>query len=192
MQKLRDNSLKIALMIFISGFYIGYTLRFFDVICTPLVRGFLFPIYDQAVASMKPYGGYPNSQFIGYGISESTGFDIFKNNFLPATLLIGTSIIFGLPTMIILFFIGVGAGSSLAEIIEFTTLSTSLQFIVATIIFAAMVVYAGSVGFYICSFLYDTIRNRDFKVEKTFYDHILVTAGLVVLGIIVQNIFRVV
>lgn len=192
MQQLRNNSLKIALMVFFGGFFIGYTARFFDVIRFPIIRGFLFPIYEQVVAAMEAHGGYPSFSFMGIQQQfEIEAIDVFKHNFFPAVLLIGTSILFGLPTMVLLFIIGVGAGSSFAEVIEFTPLAMTARFFISSLFFVGAMVYASSVGFHTCSYLLDTIRSREFKVEKTFYDHILITAGLVLFGIVVQYILLV-
>lgn len=173
-------------MVFFGGFFIGYTARFFDVIRFPIILGSLFPIYNQVVAAMEARGGYP-AHFIGFSQQfEIEAIDVFKHNFLPAVLLIGTSILFGLPTMVLLFLIGIGAGSSFAEVIEFAPPFITLKFFFSSLVFVGAMVYAASVGFHICSFLYDTIRSREFTVEKTFYDHILITAALILVGIVVQ------
>ncbi len=194
MQKLRDNSLKFAALIFFGGFFIGYTIRFFDIIPRPLTYDWFFPIYKEAVLAMESYGGYANEFTIKtfMGGTELEALDVLTYNLMPLILIIGGSVLFGIPSMIMIFIVGIGAGSSLAELIQFTPVIMNIKVLVTASIFVLAMIYSSSAGFHICSYLYDTVTSKQFKVEKSFYDHLLLASGLVIAGIVLQYILLVI
>ncbi len=187
-QRLREEALKIAFLTFFGGFFIGYTMRLFDIIPVPFSFESLFPIYSEAVFAMKERGyEYAGSFFIPESLKYKPDFlDVIRNSILLPILLVGSSVLFAIPTIIILFVSGISAGSAFAEIIEFAPLSILLKFFASSAVFIASLLFSASIGFYICSYIFDIVRSREFKTEKGFYDYALYMLGLIILSMFFQ------
>lgn len=144
--------------------------------------------YAEAIFAMKKKG----YEYIGSLLSlanikyEPDFIDVIRNSILLPILLIGSSVFFAIPTIIILFVSGISAGSAFAEIIEFAPLSITLKFFITSAIFVASLLFSASIGFYICSYIFDIVRSREFKAEKGFYDYALYVVGLIVISMLVQ------
>ncbi|MFQ6052011.1 MAG: hypothetical protein ACE5K4_09995 [Candidatus Hydrothermarchaeota archaeon] len=184
------NFVWISVMIFFAGFFIGYTLRFLDVIHGPML-GFepIYPIHRETVYAMKSFEGYAY-EALGYEF-EVEILDILRSNIVPAVAIIGCGVLLAIPSATLLFVIGIASGSSLAEILEFTPLIMNVKVIICLSVFIAAMMFSTSAGFQIGSSVYGMIRKRELKIEKSFYDCLLITSGLVGLGIILQYVLLV-
>lgn len=185
-----EKFLWFAGMVFFAGFFIGYTLRFLDVVKGP-VFGFepIYPIHRETIYAMKALGGY------GYGAPtfeyEIELLDVLKSNIVPAVAVIASGVLICIPSVTLLFVIGIASGSSLAEILEFTPFIMNIKVGAVLLVFTAAMIFSASAGFHIGSSVYFLIKDKKLEIEKSFYDHILIGSALVGLGIILQYVLLV-
>jgi len=177
-----EKFLKIAWVIFFSGFFLGYTLRFLDV-ARSLAFGFepIYPIHRETMYSMKALGYSVELEFL----------DVLRANIVPAVTTIGGGALLGIPSATLLFVIGIVSGASFAEIVEFTPLLMNIKVAICLAIFMGAMVFSASVGFQIGEKIYNSIRRKEIKVERELYDHFLIASVLVILGIIIQYLLLV-
>lgn len=172
-------------MIFFAGFFIGYTLRFLDVIHGPAF-GFepIYPIHRETVYAMKSFEGYAY-EAMGYDL-ELEILDVLRSNIVPAVAIIGCGVLLAIPSATLLFVIGIASGSSLAEILEFTPLMMNIKVLICLSVFVGAVIFSTGAGFHVGSSVMSLIRKKQLKIEKTFYDYLFIASGLVILGIVLQ------
>jgi uncharacterized membrane protein YedE/YeeE len=190
---LRDKKfLWFACMVFFAGFFIGYTLRFLDVIHGPAF-GFepIYPIHRETVYAMRALGGYG----YGYGAPayeyEIELLDVLRSNVVPAVSIVASGVLVCVPSVTLLFVIGIASGSSLAEILEFTPFIMNTKVGAVLSVFTAAMIFSASAGFHIGSSVYLLIKDKRLQVEKSFYDHVLIASALVGLGIVLQYVLLV-
>jgi len=182
MRRNGSNPLKVAALLFLSGFYLGYTVRFFDIIPETLDSGYLYPLYPLAKASswVLPYFRH------GLRPSSLSALDVTRYNLFPAALLIATGSLFALPTMILLFIIGFFTGMGLVEIVQYAPVGAALYLLLTTGLFTASMLYCASTGFHLCSSVTEVIEGGEFRLSKTLLDHLLLSIGITLLSIAVQ------
>lgn len=180
-----------ASMVFFSGFFIGYTLRLLDVVKGP-VLGFasIYPIHREAMYAMQSFGGYGNSA-LPVSKYEMGILDVLKSNIVPAVAIIASGVLICIPSVILLFVIGMVSGSSLAEILEFTPIIMNIKVGAVLAVFTAAMIFSASSGFHIGSSAYFLIKEQKIRIEKSFYDHMLIGSALVIFGIILQYVLLV-
>jgi len=182
--------LVISAIVFFAGFFIGYTLRLLDVIRGPAF-GFepIFPIHQETVYAMKSLG-YEYGR--AYGVNSEIEFlDVLRSNIVPAVSIVASGVLLTIPSVTLLFVIGIASGSSFAEILEFTPFLVNIKVIVVLGVFVSAMMFSASTAFHLGYSVYFFIKEKRLVIEKSFYDHFIVASCLVGVGIVLQYILLV-
>ncbi|MEA3229724.1 MAG: hypothetical protein U9P44_02310 [archaeon] len=194
-----DRFVKIASIIIIFAFFLGYSMRFLDFTKSPFMGeiGVIYPIHQEAY----PYyiGGMSGHKAMaetatGYERISESPIDflyVIRNNVISAVLLTGTGVLLAIPTVIFTFLVGLSAGASIAEVLEFASLIIAVKTIFLFVTYAAAVVLAASVGIEIGFVIIGFLRGKKIEVSKTMYDKALLLMLLAVINIILQYVLLV-
>ena len=196
----KDKYLKVALIILLFAFFLGYSMRVFDFTKSPILGeiGVIYPIHQEAF----PYymGGVSlESRAIGDGgisydrISESP-IDllyVMRNNIISAVILVGTGVLLAIPTVIYIFLVGLSAGASIAEVLEFASFIVAIKTIFLLITYVIAIVISTAIGLEIGSTIIRYLKTNIFEIDKGIYDKAIVAIILVVINIILQYVLLV-
>lgn len=186
---LANRYVKIAAILFFASFFLGYSLRFLDFITDPPFGriGVIYPIHEEyqrlhlLERAAGIYPGYENA-----GESPLDLLYVLRNNAISAILLVTIGVLAGIPTAIYLFLIGVTAGASIPEVLEFASLWIAAKTIFSFLFYTAAVITAGSLGIEAGKGVVDFMRGNRFAIEKSAYDRALLLFALVILNVILQ------
>lgn len=189
MRKLLENRyVKIAAILFFASFFLGYSLRFLDFITDPPFGriGVIYPIHEEfqrmhLLERAAGIGGYEN-----VGESPIDLLYVLRNNAISAILLVTIGVLAGIPTAIYLFLIGITAGASIPEVLEFASLWIAAKTIFSFLFYTAAVITAGSLGIEAGKGVVDFMRGNRFAIERSAYDRALLLFALVILNVILQ------
>ncbi len=188
-----DKYLKIALMILIFAFFLGYSMRFFDFTKSPIMGeiGVIYPIHQEAF----PYymGGIAESKVSYDRISESPidFLYVMRNNVISAVLLVSTGVLLGIPTVVFTFLVGLSAGASIAEVLEFAGLIVALKTIILLATYMIAVVLSASIGIEVGSAIIRYFKDNRFEIDRKIYDKAIAVIIIVVINIILQYVLLV-
>ncbi len=194
-----DKYLKIALIILLFAFFLGYSMRVFDFTKSPILGeiGVIYPIHQEAF----PYymGGVALESrsmdaTISYDRISESPIDllyVMRNNVISAVLLVGTGVLLGIPTVIFTFLVGLSAGASIAEVLEFAGLIVALKTIFLLTTYVIAVVLAASIGIEIGSAIIRYLKTNKFEIDKKIYDKAIAVMIIVVINIILQFVLLV-
>lgn len=194
-----DKYLKIALIILLFAFFLGYSMRVFDFTKSPILGeiGVIYPIHQEAF----PYymGGVAlesrsMDSTISYDRISESPIDllyVMRNNVISAVLLVGTGVLLGIPTVIFTFLVGLSAGASIAEVLEFAGLIVALKTIFLLTTYVIAVVLAASIGIEMGSAIIRYLKTNIFEIDKKIYDKAIAVMIIVVINIILQFVLLV-
>ena len=192
-----DRFMKIALITIIFAFFLGYSMRFLDFTKSPLMGeiGVIYPIHQEVyphyIGSMS--GGLGGREISYDKISESPidFLYVMRNNVISAVLLAGTGVLLAVPTIIFTFFVGLSAGASIAEVLEFASLLIAVKTIFMSATYLIAVALASSIGIEVGFAILRFLREKKMEISKIIYDKALLLMILVVINIILQYVFLV-
>ncbi|NOQ55494.1 MAG: hypothetical protein GQ477_01670 [Nanohaloarchaea archaeon] len=194
-----DKYLKIALIILLFAFFLGYSMRVFDFTKSPILGeiGVIYPIHQEAF----PYymGGVALESRsmdtkVSYDRISESPIDllyVMRNNVISAVLLVGTGVLLGIPTVIFTFLVGLSAGASIAEVLEFAGLIVALKTIFLLTTYVIAVVLAASIGIEIGSAIIRYLKTNIFEIDKKIYDKAIAVIIIVATNIILQFVLLV-
>ncbi|MBW6461919.1 MAG: stage II sporulation protein M [DPANN group archaeon] len=194
-----DKYLKIALIILLFAFFLGYSIRVFDFTKSPIMGeiGVIYPIHQEAF----PYymGGVSlesrsMDSSISYDRISESPIDILyvmRNNVISAVLLVSTGVLLGIPTVVFTFLVGLSAGASIAEVLEFAGLIVAAKTIFLLTTYMIAVVLAASIGIEMGSAIIRYLKTNIFEIDKKIYDKAIVVIIIVVINIILQYVLLV-
>ena len=192
-----DKFMKIALITIIFAFFLGYSMRFLDFSKSPIMGeiGVIYPIHQEVyphyIGSMS--GGLGGREISYDKISESPidFLYVMRNNVISAVLLAGTGVLLAVPTIIFTFFVGLSAGASIAEVLEFASLLIAVKTIFMSATYLIAVALASSIGIEVGFAILGFLREKKMELSKIIYDKALLLMLLVVINIILQYVFLV-
>ena len=192
-----DRFMKIALITIIFAFFLGYSMRFLDFSKSPIMGeiGVIYPIHQEVyphyIGSMS--GGLGGREISYDKISESPidFLYVMRNNVISAVLLAGTGVLLAVPTIIFTFFVGLSAGASIAEVLEFASLLIAVKTIFMSATYLIAVALASSIGIEVGFAILRFLREKKMEISKIIYDKALLLMLLVVINIILQYVFLV-
>ena len=192
-----DRFMKIALITIIFAFFLGYSMRFLDFTKSPLMGeiGVIYPIHQEVyphyIGSMS--GGLGGREISYDKISESPidFLYVMRNNVISAVLLAGTGVLLAVPTIIFTFLVGLSAGASIAEVLEFASLLIAVKTIFMSATYLIAVALASSIGIEVGFAILRFLREKKMEISKIIYDKALLLMILVVINIILQYVFLV-
>jgi len=199
----KDKFIWFAALVFFAAFFIGYTLRFFDIRERPVCCfEFIYPIHAETLYAMEGFTEYPVGDFNRYSVVlpsapyktrpyEIEFLDVLRYNIIPAVSIIGSGVLLSIPSVTLLFVIGIASGSSFPEILEFTPVIMNFKVGITLLTFMIAMIFSASSGFHIGSMVYLLIKEKKIQVKKVFYDHVLIAAAFVCVGIILQYVLLV-
>lgn len=188
---LGNRFVKIALILLFAGFFLGYSMRYLDFIKRPVLEdvGVIYPIHQQY--------RYVNPEYDTFNVRDTSSYEqvgespidmlyVMRNNVISALILIATGVLIGIPSIIYLFIIGITAGASIPEVLEFAPFFVGLKVIFLFILYALAVVIATSIGIELGKIVLDFIKGREIKVDKSLYDRAIFVVVLVIVNIVLQ------
>lgn len=202
-----NRFIKIALILLFAGLFLGYSMRYLDFVKRPILNdvGVIYPIHEQyqnhyypmtrgyAVADQKM--AMESDASLGpenIGESPIDLLYVMRNNIISSLILIATGVLIGIPSIIYLFVIGMSAGASLPEVLEFAPFGTGVEVIFLLFFYSLTVVLATSIGIELGKIVLDFIRGREIKIDKTIYDRAIYVVALVVVNIVLQYLLLVI
>ena len=193
-----DKYLKIALIILLFAFFLGYSMRFFDFTKSPIMGeiGVIYPIHQEAF----PY--YMGGIAIQSDMAGSVRYDrisespidflyVMRNNVISAVLLVGTGVLLGIPTVVFTFLVGLSAGASIAEVLEFAGLIVALKTIFLLTTYVIAVALSASIGIEVGSAIIRYFKDNRFEIDRKIYDKAIAVIIIVVINIILQYVLLV-
>jgi uncharacterized membrane protein SpoIIM required for sporulation len=203
-----NRFVKIALILLFAGFFLGYSMRYLDFVKKPMLSdvGVVYPIHQQYTNNYYPYPMYRGAMMEKVAMDSSyvsSGYDeigespidmlyVMRNNIISALILIATGVLIGIPSIIYLFVIGLSAGASIPEVLEFAPFGMGVKVIFCFILYAVAVLFATSIGIELGKIVLDFIRGREIKVDKSIFDRAILVIGLVIVNIVLQYLLLVV
>ncbi|MEA2003449.1 MAG: stage II sporulation protein M [archaeon] len=192
-----DRFMKIAFITIIFAFFLGYSMRFLDFTKSPFMGeiGVIYPIHQEVyphyIGSMS--SGLDRMEMSYDKISESPidFLYVMRNNVISAVLLAGTGVLLAVPTIIFTFFVGLSAGASIAEVLEFASLLIAVKTIFMSATYLIAVALASSIGIEVGFAILKFLREKKMEISKIIYDKALLLMLLVVINIILQYVFLV-
>jgi len=187
---LSNRYVKIAAILFFASFFLGYSLRFLDFITSPPFGriGVIYPIHEEYQYNQhlleRAAGIYPAYENVGE--SQIDLLYVLRNNVISAILLVTIGVLAGVPTAIYLFLIGITAGASIPEVLEFASLLIAAKTIFSFLFYTAAVITAGSLGIEAGTNVLDFIRGNKPSLDSSVYDRTLLLFALIILNIIIQ------
>ncbi|MFP4111700.1 MAG: stage II sporulation protein M [Candidatus Woesearchaeota archaeon] len=196
-EMLSNRFVKIALILFFAGLFLGYSMRYLDFIKRPILEnvGVIYPIHEQYLSNNLQYADSsvrPDVSYEQVGESPIDMLYVMRNNIISALILIATGVLIGIPSIIYLFIIGITAGASIPEVLEFAPAGIALKVVFLFVLYAIAVMAATSIGIELGKFVLDFIRGREIKIDKSVYDRALLVVGLVIANVILQYLLLVV
>ena len=117
---------------------------------------------------------------------------VMRNNVISAVLLVGTGVLLGIPTVIFTFLVGLSAGASIAEVLEFAGLIVAVKTIFLLTTYVIAVVLAASIGIEIGLAIIRYLKTNIFEIDKKIYDKAIAVMIIVVINIILQYVLLVI
>ncbi len=181
---LKNRYVKLALILFIAGFFLGYTIRILDFTQRTFFddTGVIYPIHQE---QLKGYE-MPQEE------SEVDLLYVMRTNIISVILLVAIGAVFAFPTIVYLFLIGLSAGTSIPEVLEFAGILMAIKVLICFASYAITVILAGSIGIEIGKMLWQFIKEKKIKIQKDMYDRALYALILIVINIILQYVLLVV
>jgi uncharacterized membrane protein SpoIIM required for sporulation len=207
---LQNRFIKISLILLFAGFFLGYSMRYLDFIKRPILEnvGVIYPIQEQYIQNYYPFlssdGGISieksSDAYTSYAIRpgyEEIGQSpidllyVMRNNIISALILIATGVLIGIPSVIYLFVVGLAAGASIPEVLEFASFGIASKVIFCLIFYAIAVIIATSIGIELGRMVLDFIRGREVRIEKNIYDRAILVIAFVIVNIALQFVLLV-
>ena len=194
---LSNKYVRFAGLIFLAGFFLGYTMRLFDFINAPIFStlGVIYPIHNEARFYSYVEMGLPEERVAMMTERFGTTIDVLyvmKNNVVSPFILITTGVIFALPGVVMTFLVGISIGTSIPEVIEFLGPGLMLKTIFASLFYVAAIILAASIGFEIGESMIRFMRKGKFKVSQELYNRSVILILLIILNILIQYFLLVV
>lgn len=192
----KDKFIRIALVILLLSFFLGYTMRFLDFTKGPMFStiGVIYPIHQEAYPHYIPgMSGYEQVGMKTDMISESPIDFLYvaRNNIVSAVLLCSMGVLLAIPTAVFTFLVGISAGASIPEVLEFAGALIAIKTISLFVLYAAAITLAASIGLEIGFAVLRFAKDKKIKIDKIIYDKAILLMILVIINIVLQYVLLV-
>ncbi|MBW6451400.1 MAG: hypothetical protein K0B02_01605 [DPANN group archaeon] len=192
----QDKFVKIALMILLLSFFLGYTMRFLDFTKSPIFGsiGVIYPIHQETYPYYSQNVGGGEFSDMNREIIPNSPIDflyVIRNNIVSAVLVSSMGVLIAIPTAIFTFLVGMSAGASIPEVLEFASTFIAIKTILLFILYTAAITLAASIGLEIGFMILKFIKDKKIEVNKTLYDKLILLMILVIINIILQYVLLV-